>query len=454
MKRATSPWMPMPDLDALLAHWGYAAIFAVVVLGNVGLPVPEESVLVLAGYAAWRGGLSLGAVLAVGVAGAVAGDNLGYWLGRRYGPAVLERYGRWARVNPERLRAVNGLVARYGAWTVFVARFVAGLRFLAGPLAGAAGVRPTAFLVANALGALLFVPYAAILGYAMGHGFGSYVEWIHESTSGVLGYGLLAAAVVGLYRFSRRASARPAPRTSRPLPEAAGARHEPEGLERVGRADWRLTVWQAIPQVFTLVQRLRPTMHLPSVRAIDDVVLETWGIRAVVWDVDGTLLEPGAAEVVADHREHVQQLFRSSRLRHAIVSNCGEARYGLLGRLFPRVPIVAAYRTPEGPLYRVIHEGRERWTPHSPGRDASALRPLRKPNAEVLRFIATFLTCPLETVVMVGDQYFTDIAGANLAGIRSIKVPTVGRAQFPFVVRWFQRLETALSVILFARGRR
>jgi predicted HAD superfamily phosphohydrolase YqeG len=55
---------------------------------------------------------------------------------------------------------------------------------------------------------------------------------------------------------------------------------------------------------------------------------------------------------------------------------------------------------------------------------------------------------------MVGDQYFTDIAGANLAGIRSIKVPTVGRAQFPFVVRWFQRLETALSVILFARGRR
>ena len=96
----------MPDLSALLAHWGYAALFLVVVLGNLGLPVPEESILALAGYAVWRGTLSLPVVLAVGIASAVVGDNLGYWIGRRYGRTVLERYGRWTSVTPERLRKV------------------------------------------------------------------------------------------------------------------------------------------------------------------------------------------------------------------------------------------------------------------------------------------------------------------------------------------------------------
>jgi len=62
----------MPDLGATLGHWGYAAIFAGVVLGNLGLPVPEESILALAGYAVWRGDLSLAAVLGVGVVGAIA----------------------------------------------------------------------------------------------------------------------------------------------------------------------------------------------------------------------------------------------------------------------------------------------------------------------------------------------------------------------------------------------
>ena len=444
----------MPDLSALLAHWGYAALFLVVVLGNLGLPVPEESILALAGYAVWRGTLSLPLVLAVGIASAVVGDNLGYWIGRRYGRTVLERYGRWTSVTPERLRKVTSVVTRYGAWAVLVGRFVAGLRFLAGPLAGAAGMPPATFLIANVLGALLFVPYAVGLGYAIGYGFGAYVEQIEQMRT-VLGYGALGVGLVALALLRRRRRARGAPKTSYPSPDPGEACPATKEYQRAGRLEWLLTARQAIPRVFTLVRHLRPTICLPSVAAIDETFLDTQGVRAIIWDVDGTLLVPGAREVAADHREHVRRLFGSPRLRHAIVSNCGEARYRALGRVFPDVPIVSAYRGPEGPIYRVLYAGLERWDPHPPAIDSQwRLQPLRKPNAEVVQFIVAFLACAPELVVMVGDQYFTDIAGANLAGIRSIKVPTLGRAHFPLAVRWFQRIEGVLSTMLSAASRR
>src|SRR5574341_1666084 len=69
---------PMLDPNELIGHWGYSAIFLAVVLGNVGMPVPEEAILALAGYLVWRGKLRLPLVLAVGIASAAAGDNLGY----------------------------------------------------------------------------------------------------------------------------------------------------------------------------------------------------------------------------------------------------------------------------------------------------------------------------------------------------------------------------------------
>ena len=72
----------------LIAQWGYSAIFVIVVLGNVGFPVPEETTLIVAGYLAWRGDLELPWVLSVGVVSAAAGDNIGYWIGRRHARTV------------------------------------------------------------------------------------------------------------------------------------------------------------------------------------------------------------------------------------------------------------------------------------------------------------------------------------------------------------------------------
>jgi membrane protein DedA with SNARE-associated domain len=184
----------MFDVSGLVAHWGYLAVFVIVVLGNVGLPVPEETALLAAGYLVWRGDLRLSLVLTVGIVSAVVGDNLGYWIGRRWGQGAVERFRRLIGIPSQRFASMRGVIVRWGPLGVFVARFVAGLRFLAGPLAGACGLPFTAFICANVLGAIVYVPAAVGAGYAIGSGLGLYVERLLRL--GKIEYWALIAAVL------------------------------------------------------------------------------------------------------------------------------------------------------------------------------------------------------------------------------------------------------------------
>jgi len=186
----------MPDINQLITDWGYAGIVLVVILGNIGLPVPEETVLVVAGYLVWSGRLQLLPVLIVGVVSAIAGDNVGYWLGRHYGRAAVERYGR-RLLKPGRIMVAESFVLRYGALAVGVARFIGGFRFLAGPLAGAVGLRFGSFLRGNLLGAAFFVPYAVGIGYAIGYGLGPRVADVQRALGGIA-HGVLILVITGI----------------------------------------------------------------------------------------------------------------------------------------------------------------------------------------------------------------------------------------------------------------
>jgi membrane protein DedA with SNARE-associated domain len=207
----------MLDLSHVLHHWGYLGIFVFVILGNVGLPVPEETVLVLAGYLVWEGRLRFSLVVAIGVLSAVIGDNLGYWFGREFGRRALLRYGHWILLTPERLEWTQRVVSRYGALAVFGARFLPGLRFLAGPVAGAMGLPAPTFMIANICGALVYVPAMAGIGYGIGYGLGERIarleRWIgrfeHLFLPMILGLTLLffIRRAVHAYRVRRRSAA-------------------------------------------------------------------------------------------------------------------------------------------------------------------------------------------------------------------------------------------------------
>jgi membrane protein DedA with SNARE-associated domain len=159
------------DPSHLFQHLGYAAILVIVVLGNAGVPAPEESVLVLGGYLAWHGRLHLPLVIIVGVLSASLGDNLGFWAGRHYGQRAVARLP----LATARVAQAQALIARYGTRAVFLARFVPGLRTVAGPLAGAGGLPPLRFFAANLLGAICYVPCPVLAGYGVGYGLG---DWL------------------------------------------------------------------------------------------------------------------------------------------------------------------------------------------------------------------------------------------------------------------------------------
>lgn len=194
------------DPSELIHHWGYAAIFVIVILGNVGLPVPEETALILGGYLVWRQQLWLPLVLAIGIVSAVAGDNLGYWLGRRYGRTAIVRYGHWITLTSQSLESMERFVSRRGPLAVFIARFLPGLRFMAGPLAGTAGLRFPRFFVANLLGACAYVPVAVAIGYAVGYGLGGRIERLRQLVGEIERLALIAAVVLGAALWVWRAA--------------------------------------------------------------------------------------------------------------------------------------------------------------------------------------------------------------------------------------------------------
>lgn len=152
----------------MLQGMGYPGIAAIVGLESAGLPLPGETTLLAASYLAATGHLSLPLVIGSAALGAVVGDSLGYAIGRKGGRRFLERRGKWLGVTPEKLAKADRYFVRHGAKTVFFGRFVAFLRILAGPLAGASKMPYRRFLAANVAGAVTWATTMGTLAYYFG----------------------------------------------------------------------------------------------------------------------------------------------------------------------------------------------------------------------------------------------------------------------------------------------
>ncbi len=163
-------------LSDWLSTWGYLGVFICVFIGNLGVPVPEETVLLVAGFLAGRGDLSLQSLYLVGVGSAVTGDCCGFLFGRTGGQRLFERLAQrfaFVRARYDRLQA---FFKTHGAKAVFMARFVAGARFMAGPMAGAAGMSFLQFLGWNLSGALIWCSLIITVGYLVG----DELEWVAQ----------------------------------------------------------------------------------------------------------------------------------------------------------------------------------------------------------------------------------------------------------------------------------
>ena len=181
------------NLEDLLNTWGYGVVFAAMVLESAGLPLPGETVTLLGGYAAGSGHLNLAGVIAAASSGAMVGDSIGYWVGRRAGWPLLLRVGRLLRQSPEQMETLRIQFLNHAGKSVLLGRFVAVLRVVAGPMAGAVGMPYARFLVFNCTGALLWATTMVSLAWLGG-------RWIPfpRMVEGVLEFGIGALVLLAL----------------------------------------------------------------------------------------------------------------------------------------------------------------------------------------------------------------------------------------------------------------
>jgi len=185
----------MNVLDTLLQlfkSYGYWIVFFGVMLENAGLPVPGETILLAAGFVASEGDFSVPMVMLIATAGAVLGDNCGYWIGHRVGRGVLVKYGRFVLLTETRFRSMETYFAAHGDKTVLVARFITGFRVFTALFAGASHMRWRTFFIFNVLGAVSWAVVMTLLGYFFGKSWDLLEQYIKGA-----GF-ILAGAVVVL----------------------------------------------------------------------------------------------------------------------------------------------------------------------------------------------------------------------------------------------------------------
>jgi membrane protein DedA with SNARE-associated domain len=183
----------------------FTVVGVVIMLESMGIPLPGEITLISASLLAAAGGASIWGVAIGAAVGAIIGDSIGYYIGHRGGRPLLERLGRRfpKHFGPRHLARAERVFARWGVWAVFFGRFVALLRILAGPLAGALRVPYRKFLIANATGGVVWAFGTAFAIYFTGHVAERYLKdfsWI-----------LLAVAIafgLGTTAYLRRRAAR------------------------------------------------------------------------------------------------------------------------------------------------------------------------------------------------------------------------------------------------------
>jgi membrane protein DedA with SNARE-associated domain len=245
-------------LGDLAVRLGYLLPLLGVGAESAGIPVPGEASLLVSSVLAGSGRLSPWGVALAGFAGAVLGDNLGYWLGRRFGHRLTRLPGLRRLYTPARLAAAERMFTRRSGFAaIFLARFAAILRILGGPLAGLHGMPWPRFALANAAGGAVWVGAVVTVGLLLGSN-------LHRAHVLITGTGLACSLLVVItvlavlaVRHRRRARLQPGPASAR-SPSAAtrpaaavdqpvadqpepGPEHQPRSQhEQVARSHYRL----------------------------------------------------------------------------------------------------------------------------------------------------------------------------------------------------------------------
>lgn len=188
-----------------VTYYGYLGIFSLLMLGIIGLPIPDETLLTFAGYLVYKGDLHMVSSVAAAFLGSVCGISLSYVLGRTVGFHVIEKYGYIFHITPDRLKQTHDWFDRVGKWSLMIGYFIPGVRHLTALIAGTSKMELHEFVLFAYTGGLIWSATFICLGYFLGEEWASVSEQIHRHL--MIYIGVVAAALI-LYFIVKRRSPR------------------------------------------------------------------------------------------------------------------------------------------------------------------------------------------------------------------------------------------------------
>jgi membrane protein DedA with SNARE-associated domain len=184
----------------LVNQYGDIALFLLLVVGIIGLPVPDETLLTFAGYLIFKGHLHFPTTLVAAFAGSVCGITGSYLIGRTGGLYVIHKYGRFLHVTPERLDYVHAWFERVGRWGLFFGYFIPGVRHFTAIIAGTSALEYPVFALFAYSGGLLWVSTFLTLGYFLGEEWQRIGKQIQDRAEEIA----IVVVVLGLIGFGIR----------------------------------------------------------------------------------------------------------------------------------------------------------------------------------------------------------------------------------------------------------
>jgi|SRR5690349_24297485 len=200
-----------------IARYGYVGIFALLVLGIVGLPVPDETLLTFAGYLASKGDLAYAPALGAAWLGSACGITLSYGIGRLLGPKAVTLLHAISRLKADHVATAEQWIRRWGKYTLLVAYFIPGVRHVAAVIAGGARLPATTFAAYAYAGAFLWSATFLTLGYGLGQEWRRISPLLHAWLFWIGAAGLILLTA-GLYMIARWKRPRPPEPPASPPP--------------------------------------------------------------------------------------------------------------------------------------------------------------------------------------------------------------------------------------------
>ena len=193
----------MASLLGWLSQHGYIGMFFLLMLGILGLPVPDETLLVFCGYLIYKGRLLALPAFASGFAGSMCGITLSYFLGLKFSREVIFRYGKYLRITPKHVDDVTRWFFHFGLWLLSVGYFIPGVRHFTALTAGLSRLSLPRFAAFAYPGAAVWVASFLTLGYIFGERWEHTSELVHRYSLIAAAIGFLAALVAFQWRRNR-----------------------------------------------------------------------------------------------------------------------------------------------------------------------------------------------------------------------------------------------------------